>query len=493
MSVTDTPAPPAPGPGAEPAAGADWDFAELSDPAAAERVRRREPSAVLRMSEAEAARIGGRPDSGGESADPGDGPDGSTDPGEAEGAGGSDGPGGAESLDESDGPGGGERVLLNMGPSHPSTHGVLRLMLELEGETVLRSKPVIGYLHTGMEKTGEELTYLQGGANVTRMDYASPLFTELAFSLAAERLLEVEVPERAVWIRMLMCELNRVSSHLLFMATNGMDLGAVSMMIYGWREREEVLRFFEKVTGLRMNHNYIRPGGVAADLPAGWRDDVLGLLEAIPPRLDEYDTLLTGQPIWRERLQGVGAISAAEAVALGATGPLLRAAGLPWDLRRTEPYLFYDRVDFDVIVGAYGDCYDRYAVRLNEIRESLRLVGQILEAMPPGDYRVQDKKVTPPPRARIDQSMEALIHHFKIFTEGFKVPAGEVYAAVESPRGELGVYLVSDGGAKPYRLHVRAPSFVNLQCLPHLMQGGLIADGVAIISSIDPIMGEVDR
>ncbi len=498
MSVTDTPAPPASGPGAEPVTGADWDFAELADPAAAERVRCREPSAVLRMSEAEAARIGGRPDSGGESAPSaeGDGPNSDDGPGSAdsgESPDGSDGPGDAESFDESDGPGGGERVLLNMGPSHPSTHGVLRLMLELEGETVLRSKPVIGYLHTGMEKTGEELTYLQGGTNVTRMDYASPLFTELAFSLAAERLLEVEVPERAVWIRMLMCELNRVSSHLLFMATNGMDLGAVSMMIYGWREREEVLRFFEKVTGLRMNHNYIRPGGVAADLPAGWRDDVLGLLEAIPPRLDEYDTLLTGQPIWRERLQGVGAISAAEAVALGATGPLLRAAGLPWDLRRTEPYLFYDRVDFDVIVGAYGDCYDRYAVRLNEIRESLRLVGQILEAMPPGDYRVQDKKVTPPPRARIDQSMEALIHHFKIFTEGFKVPAGEVYAAVESPRGELGVYLVSDGGAKPYRLHVRAPSFINLQCLPHLMQGGLIADGVAIISSIDPIMGEVDR
>ena len=491
MSVTDTPAPPAAGPGAEPVAVADWDFAELSDPAAAERVRRRVPSAVLRMSEAEAARIGGRPDLGDEGADPDDGPEGSADSGD--GPDGSADSGEAEDFDASNGPGGGERVLLNMGPSHPSTHGVLRLMLELEGETVLRSKPVIGYLHTGMEKTGEELTYLQGGTNVTRMDYASPLFTELAFSLAAERLLEVEVPERAVWIRMLMCELNRVSSHLLFMATNGMDLGAVSMMIYGWREREEVLRFFEKVTGLRMNHNYIRPGGVAADLPAGWRDDVLGLLEAIPPRLDEYDTLLTGQPIWRERLQGVGAISAAEAVALGATGPLLRAAGLPWDLRRTEPYLFYDRVDFDVIVGAYGDCYDRYAVRLNEIRESLKLVGQILEAMPPGDYRVQDKKVTPPPRARIDQSMEALIHHFKIFTEGFKVPPGEVYAAVESPRGELGVYLVSDGGAKPYRLHVRAPSFVNLQCLPHLMQGGLIADGVAIISSIDPIMGEVDR
>ena len=344
-----------------------------------------------------------------------------------------------------------------------------------------------------MEKTGENLTYLQGGTNVTRMDYASPLFNELAFSLATERLLGIEVPERATWIRMLMCELNRVSSHLLFMATNGMDLGAVSMMIYGWREREEVLRFFEKVTGLRMNHNYIRPGGVAADLPADWRADVAELIELIEPRLTEYDTLRTGQPIWRERLQGIGISSAAEAVALGATGPMLRGAGMAWDLRRDEPYLFYDQVDFDVIVGTHGDCYDRYAIRLNEIRESLRIVSQIIEAMPSGDYRTQDKKVTPPPRARIDESMEALIHHFKIFTEGFKVPAGEAYAAVESPRGELGVYLVSDGTSVPYRVHVRAPSFVNLQTLPHLMQDGLIADGVAIISSVDPIMGEVDR
>ena len=386
-----------------------------------------------------------------------------------------------------------ERVLLNMGPSHPSTHGVLRLMLELSGETVVRSKPVIGYLHTGMEKTAEQLTYMQGGTNVTRMDYASPLFTELAYSLAVERLLGIEVPERASWIRMLMCELNRISSHLLFMATNGMDLGAVSMMIYGWREREEVLRFFEKVTGLRMNHNYIRPGGVAADLPPGWRGDVSRLLDLIAPRLDEYDTLLTGQPIWRERLQGVGVITAAEALALGATGPMLRGSGMAWDLRRDEPYLFYDHTDFDVIVGTHGDCYDRYAVRLNEIRESMRIIVQILEAMPGGDFRMQDKKVTPPPRARIGVSMEALIHHFKIFTEGFKVPPGEVYASVESPRGELGVYIVSDGSAMPHRLHVRAPSFANLQCLPHLMQGGLLADGVAVISSVDPIMGEVDR
>ncbi|MCP3857046.1 MAG: NADH-quinone oxidoreductase subunit D [Actinomycetia bacterium] len=386
-----------------------------------------------------------------------------------------------------------QTMLMNMGPQHPSTHGVLRLMLEMDGETVVRSKPILGYLHSGMEKTGEQLTYLQGGTNATRMDYASPLFTELAFALATEQLLGIEIPERATWIRMLMSELNRMSSHLLFMATNGMDLGAVSMMIYGWREREEVLRFFEKVTGLRMNHNYIRPGGVAADLPDGWRDDVMRLLEMIPPRLDEYDILMTGQPIWRERLQGVGVINADEAIALSATGPILRSTGVAWDLRRDDPYLAYDEVEFDVVVGNYGDSFDRFAIRLNEIRESIRIVHQILELMPKGDFRVQDKKVTPPPRARIDESMEALIHHFKIFTEGFKVPAGESYVAVESPRGELGCYMVSDGGSHPYRMHVRGPSFVNLQTLPHMMAGGLLADAVAIISSVDPIMGEVDR
>jgi NADH-quinone oxidoreductase subunit D len=294
-------------------------------------------------------------------------------------------------------------------------------------------------------------------------------------------------------MRMLLSELNRMSSHLLFMATNGMDMGAVSMMIYGWREREQVLRFFQKVTGLRMNHNFIRPGGLAADLPAGWRDDVLELLEVIPPRLEEYDILMTEQPIWRERLQGVGVITATEATALGATGPILRSTGVAWDLRRALPYLRYDEVEFDVIVGTYGDAFDRYAIRLNEIRESMRIVRQILDRMPAGDYRIQDKKVTPPPRARIDESMEALIHHFKIFTEGFKVPEGEVYVGIESPRGEIGCYIVSDGTANPYRIHIRAPSFVNIQCLPHMMRGGLVADAVAVISSVDPVLGEVDR
>lgn len=386
-----------------------------------------------------------------------------------------------------------ERMIINMGPQHPSTHGVLRVTMELQGETVLRSKPVIGYLHTGMEKTAEDLTYLQGPTNVTRMDYASPLFTELTFSLAVESLLEVEIPDRATWIRMLMCELNRMSSHLLFLATNGMDLGAVGMMIYGWREREEVLRFFEKVTGLRMNHNYIRPGGVAADLPDGWREDIQSILDVLPERLEQFDVLMTGQPIWRERTQGIGVITTEEALALGATGPILRSTGYAWDLRRSMPYLAYDQVDFDIVVGTYGDTFDRYAIRLNEIRESMRIVEQCIELMPDGPYRTEDRKVTPPPRARIDESMEALIHHFKIFTEGFKVPPGETYSAVESPRGELGCYLVSDGGPKPQRMHIRAPSFVNLQTLPHMMHGGLLADAIAVISSIDPIMGEVDR
>jgi NADH-quinone oxidoreductase subunit D len=415
----------------------------------------REVGSVLRMSEADAAKLGDLPD------DP-----------------------------EED-----QTMIINMGPQHPSTHGVLRLMLELQGEQVLRCKPIIGYLHTGMEKTAESLTFMQGGTNVTRMDYLSPLNNELVFSMATERLLDItdDIPERATWIRMLMVEMNRIASHLLFMATNGMDLGAVSMMIYGWREREEVLRFFQEVTGLRMNHNYIRPGGVAADLPAGWRDGVLDLLEMLPPRLDEYDILMTGQPIWRERLQGVGVITPNEALALGATGPIVRSTGVEWDLRRDMPYLEYEQVDFDVIVGSYGDAFDRYAIRLAEIRESMKIVRQIVDLMPEGDYRIQDKKVTPPPRARIDESMEALIHHFKIFTEGFKVPEGEVYVGIESPRGEVGCYIASDGSPTPYRMHMRDASFTNIQCLPHMMRGGLVADAVAVISSVDPVLGGVDR
>jgi NADH-quinone oxidoreductase subunit D len=386
-----------------------------------------------------------------------------------------------------------DTMILNMGPQHPSTHGVLRIMMELNGETVLRAKPIIGYLHTGMEKTGEELTYVQGATNVTRMDYASPLSNELVFSMAVERLLDLELPERAIWIRMMLVELNRMSSHLLFQATNGMDLGAVSMMIYGWRERELTLRLLETITGLRMNHNFIRPGGVAADLPDRWQHDVLELCDQVERGVGEYDTLLTENPIWRERTVGVGVITTQEALALGATGPILRSTGFAWDLRRAQPYLAYDDVDFDVIYTENGDVFDRYQIRLYEILESVKIVRQCVEQMPAGDYRVQDRKVTPPPRARIDESMEALIHHFKLFTEGFRVPPGETYVAVESPRGEIGCYLVSDGTAKPNRLHIRGPSFYNLQSMDAMVPGGMFADAVAIVSSIDPIMGEVDR
>jgi len=386
-----------------------------------------------------------------------------------------------------------DTMIVNMGPQHPSTHGVLRVMLELDAETIMRAKPIVGYLHTGMEKTGEELTYVQGATNVTRMDYASPIANELVFSMAVERLLDVEVPPRAIWIRMMTAELSRIASHLLFQATNGMDIGALSMMLYGWREREEVLRLFESITGLRMNHNYVRPGGVAVDLPDGWEEDVLDVLRLVERGIGEYDELLSQNPIWIERTVGVGVISRERAIELGASGPILRSTGFPWDLRTAQPYLAYEEVDFEVVYTDNGDCFDRYRIRLEEIAESVKIVRQCVERMPLGDYRVQDRKITPPPRSRIDESMEALIHHFKLFTEGFKVPAGETYVAIESPRGEIGCYLVSDGTSKPVRLHIRGPSFYNLQTMGPMMEGGMVADGVAVISSVDPIMGEVDR
>lgn len=386
-----------------------------------------------------------------------------------------------------------ERMIINMGPQHPSTHGVLRLQLEVEGEIIRRSKPVIGYLHTGMEKTAEGLTFMQGPTNVTRMDYLAPLHNELCFSLAVERLLDIEVPPRAQAIRVLMTELNRIASHLVAVATNAMDIGAISMLLYGFRERELILAFFEKTTGLRMNHNYIRPGGVAADLPPGWRRDVTEICENIPARLRDYDNLLKANPIWTGRTQGIGIITADECRAYGITGPTLRATGTAWDLRKAFPYSGFEQYEFDVPVGVRGDVYDRYRVRIEEMLQSVRIIQQAAEAMPKGDYRSDDRKVTPPPRMRIDQSMEALIHHFKIFTEGFRVPPGETYVAVESPRGELGCYLVSTGEGKPYRMHTRAPSFYNLQALPIMMADSLVADTIATIGSLDPVMGDVDR
>jgi len=386
-----------------------------------------------------------------------------------------------------------ERMIINMGPQHPSTHGVLRLQLELEGEMIRRSKCVIGYLHTGMEKTAETLTFLQGPTNVTRMDYLAPLHNELCYSLAVERLLDIEVPPRAEVIRILMTELNRIASHLVAMATNGMDIGALSIMTYGFRDREQILAFFEKTTGLRLNHNYIRPGGVAADLPPGWRADVTDICDTIIRRLADYEDMLKENPIWVGRTRGVGVITADECRAYGITGPTLRSAGVAWDLRKAFPYSGIENYEFEVPVGEKGDVYDRYRVRIEEIIQSVGIVRQAAAAMPKGDFRIDDRKVTPPPRHRIDESMEALIHHFKIFTEGFRVPAGETYVAIESPRGELGCYLVADGTGKPWRMHTRAPSFYNLQALPIMMADSVVADTVATIASLDPVMGDVDR
>jgi NADH-quinone oxidoreductase subunit D len=386
-----------------------------------------------------------------------------------------------------------ELQIINMGPQHPATHGVLRLHIELDGETIRRVKPIIGYLHTGMEKTAEALTFMQGSTNVTRMDYLSPLHNELCYSLAVEKLLDVEVPERAQAIRILMTELNRIASHQLWAATTGLDIGALSMMIYGWREREEVLAFFEKTTGLRMNHNYIRPGGVAADLPPGWRDDVEHIIERTEAGLSDYETLLMDNPIFLDRTKGIGILTRDECLAFGVTGPLARASGIDYDVRTAFPYSGIEQYDFDVPVTENGDVYDRFIIRFEEIRQSIRIVRQVMQSMPGGDWRTEDRKVTPPPRARIDESMEALIHHFKIFTEGFKVPEGETFQSVESARGELGMYLVSSGRAKPWRLHVRGPSFANVQALPMMLTDSLIADVIAALASADPVMGDVDR
>lgn len=386
-----------------------------------------------------------------------------------------------------------ELMTINMGPQHPSTHGVLRLILTLEGEIVRDVKPVIGYLHTGMEKECEDQNWRQAVTIVTRMDYLAPFFNELVYSLAVERLLGIEVPPRGRVIRILMTELNRISSHLVWLATQGMDMGAISMMLYGFRERELIVDFFEMVTGLRMNHNYICPGGVWQDLPEGWRTPVLDFIEIFPKRMAEYEQLLTDNPIWRQRTQGVGVISPQDALALGATGPTLRATGVSWDIRKAFPYSGIEEYEFSVPIAHDGDVFSRYLVRLEEMRQSLEIVRQAVEAMPGGDYKNMDPKITPPPRKELTRSMEAVIHHFKLVTQGYAVPPGETYVAVESPRGELGAYVVSNGDSNPYRVHIRDPSFVHLQCLPSMMRDTLVADTVAAIASVDPVMGGVDR
>ena len=386
-----------------------------------------------------------------------------------------------------------DRMVINMGPVHPSTHGVLRLLLELEGEIVKRCEPIIGYLHTGMEKECEDQNWRGAVTIVTRMDYLAQLFNEQVYSMAVEELLDLEVPPRGRYIRMLMTELNRLSSHLVWFGTQGLDMGAISAMFYGFRERELLIDFFEMVTGLRMNNGYIIPGGVWEDLPDGWEDAVGSILRVLPGRIDEYEGLLSENPIFLERTKGVGVLTRDQAIEIGATGPIARASGLDWDLRRDLPYEEYAGIEFDVPVATEGDVYARYKVRMEEMRQTVRIVQQVAEAMPDGDYKNMDPKITPPPRSELNRSMEAVIHHYKLVTQGYTVPAGEIYTAVESPRGELGCYAISDGGSSPYRVHVRDPSFVNLQSLPVMAEGGLIADLVAVIASVDPVMGGVDR
>jgi len=403
-----------------------------------------------------------------------------------------------------------ETMIVNMGPQHPSTHGVLRLLLELDGETVVSCRPIVGYLHTGIEKNCEYRTWQQGVTFVTRADYLSPFFNELAYCLAVERLLGTEAPPRAQVIRVMVCEMNRIASHLVWLATSGLELGAVSVMLYCFREREMLMDIFEAVTGLRMNHSYIRIGGVVMDLPPGAEDDVRGFLATMPGRIKEYEDLLSQNPIWIERNRGVGVLSAEDALARGVTGPALRATGVGRDVRRDEPYCGYETYEFDVITRTEADCYARFEVRLEEMKQSLRIIEQCLERLrEPGPVMVEDPKVRWPAELEVgpdgignseryikhimEESMEALIHHFKMVTEGVHVPPGEVYQVVESPRGELGFYVVSDGEHRPYRLRIRDPSFVNLQAVPVMVEGALVADVIAVIASLDPVMGGVDR
>jgi NADH-quinone oxidoreductase subunit D len=402
-----------------------------------------------------------------------------------------------------------ERTMLNIGPIHPSSHGVLRMVMEMEGETVVKCRPVIGYLHTGIEKNTEYRNWTQGVTFITRMDYLAPLHNETAYCMAVEKLLGVEAPRRAQIVRVIMMELNRISSHLVTLAAGGMEIGAITAMTIGFREREEVLHLLEFLTGLRMNHAYIRPGGLAADLPEGYHERILQMVDLLDKRLPELDRLLTGQPIWRNRLHGVGVLPLDAAIAMGVTGPVLRSAGLAWDLRKIEPYCGYQEYEFDVPTHTDADCFARYLLRIEEMHQSLGIIRQALAKLEPGPVMVGDAKIAWPAQLTIGadgmgnslehvrkimgQSMESLIHHFKLVTEGFAVPAGQAYVPIESPRGELGYHVVSDGGTRPMRVHVREPSFVNLQALPAMVEGSLIADAIAALASIDPVMGGVDR
>ncbi len=387
-----------------------------------------------------------------------------------------------------------ETMVLNMGPQHPSTHGVLRVLLELDGETVVSARPDIGYLHTGIEKTCEAKTYSQAITLTDRIDYLAPLSNNLAYCLAVEKLLALEVPKRAQYIRVLLTELTRIGSHLVWLGTHAIDLGAMSMFLYCFREREEVLKIFEFVSGQRMMTSYFRIGGLALEPPPGWLQRVERFLEMFPARIQEYEDLLTHNRIWLGRTQGVGVISAEDAIAWGVSGPSLRGSGVGYDLRKMFPYSSYDEFEFDICTQTAGDCYARYLVRVAEMRESMKIVRQAMAKIPPeGPIRSEAPGIVPPSREEMKTSIEGLIYHFKIFTEGFAPPPGEVQVAIESPRGELAVYVASDGTPKPWRVKFRTPSFVNLQALPKLCEGRLIADVVACMGTLDIVLGEIDR
>jgi len=386
-----------------------------------------------------------------------------------------------------------QTMVLNMGPQHPSTHGVLRLLLEIDGETVVKCAPDIGYLHTGIEKEFEAKTYQQNVTLTDRIDYLAPLSNNLCYCLAAEKLLQLEIPPAAQWMRVMLTELTRLNSHLVWLGTHAIDIGAMSVFLYCFREREDILRIFEMFSGQRMMTSYFRIGGLALEPPRDFFDQVKAFVKMMPSKIDEYENLLSGNPIWRGRTIGVGYLSPDEAIALGVTGPPLRASGVDWDLRRDMPYSGYEKFQFDVPVSKDGDVWARYVVRMAEMRESLKIIQQTLDGLPRGPITADAPKIDLPDREQMKTQMESLIHHFKIVTEGFAVPAGQVYQGVESPRGEMGYYVVSDGTAKPYRVHMRNPSFATLQSIETMCKGKLLADVVAVVGSIDIVLGEIDR
>ncbi len=385
------------------------------------------------------------------------------------------------------------QMTLNMGPQHPSTHGVLRIILDLDGETILRARPDIGFLHTGIEKQAEALTYQQVVTLTDRMDYLSNLANNLAYCLSVEKLLQLEIPARAQWVRVMLTEISRINSHLVWLGTHGLDLGAMTMFFYTFREREDILRIFEFFSGQRLMTSYIRVGGLALEPPRGWHKVVGDFIRQLPAKIDQYEGLLTENPIFMQRTKGVGALPVERLLDLGVTGPMIRAAGVQWDIRKSEPYSSYEKFDFNIPVQQDGDVYARFRVRMDEMRESIKIVEQCLAGMPEGPIRAEAPKVVLPDREKMKTQMEALIYHFKIVTEGFRVPAGEAYVPVESPRGELGFYVVSDGTSKPARVFMRTPSYGNLQALSELFQGKLISDSIATLGSMDFVLGDVDR